>query len=126
MSRNGQEEDEDEIDEDEEEKDPPQQYYGCVLCGAVTTASKVGGHRDRDERDKLCDGELLKYAERFNRFVEDMLEEGLKVEHYSGRFYFNGPAVRIGQYDDEDEVIRATKVKVQRDSMGLGMILYPR
>lgn len=116
----------DEEDEDATEKEPPQQYYGCVLCGDVTMNPKVGSHKDRDDREKTCDGELLKYAERYNRFVEDMHEEGIKTEHYAGRFYFNGPAVRIGQYEDEDDVIRATKVKTQRDSMGLGCIVYPR
>jgi hypothetical protein len=124
MMRNEDAEDEDESEE--EEKEAPPQYYGCVLCGAVTLCEKVGVHKDADDRAKSCDGELKKYPERYNRFVEDMNEEGLKVEHYSGRSYFNGPAVRIGQYEDEDEVIRATKVKLQRDSMGLGMILYPR
>lgn len=114
------------VEEDEDgEKEPPQQYYGCVLCGAVTLNSKVG-HADKDDRTQKCEGELVKYPERFNRFVEDVQEEGLKVEHYNGRFYFKGPAVRVGEYEDKDDVIRATKVKVQQDSMGLGCIVYPR
>ena len=117
---------EDEDDEDETEKEPPMQYYGCVLCGAVTLSEKVGGHKDADDREKTCDGELKKYPERYNRFVDDMKEEGFKVEHYSGRCYYNGPAVRVREYDDPDDVIRATKVGIQRDSMGLGQILYPR
>lgn len=117
---------EDEDDEVGTEQEPALQYYGCLRCGAVTLSANVGGHRDADTRETLCSGELKKYPERFNRFVDDMNEEGLKVEHYNGRCYFSGPAVRVDQYGDPDDVIRATKVKIQRDSMGLGQILYPR
>lgn len=120
----------DEQDEDDDavgtEQEPALQYYGCVLCSAVTLSAKVGDHRDADDREKLCHGELKKYADRYNRFVADMQEEGFKVEHYAGRCYYNGPAVRVDQYEDPDDVVRATKVKIQRDSMGLGKILYPR
>lgn len=63
-----------------------------------------------------------------NEFARDMEELGLDVEHYHGRFSWEGPAVRIGgrrnDFDLQD-VIRATKVKVQTDQMGLGLIVYP-
>ena len=56
------------------------------------------------------------------QFVRDMEDAGLEVEHYRGRFLWEGPAVRV---DDIQDALSNTKVKCQWDSMGLGFIVYP-
>lgn len=58
------------------------------------------------------------------QFVKDMNEAGYEVKHYEGRSFWQGPAVRIDA-DEEQDVIRATKVRLQSDSMGRGLIMYP-
>jgi len=58
-----------------------------------------------------------------NQFVEDMENTGLEVEHYHGRWFWEGPAVRV---DDIQDALSETKVKCQWDNMGLGFIVYPR
>ena len=56
-------------------------------------------------------------------FIEDMEEAGLEVEHYRGRFFWEGPAVRV---DDLQDALGVTKVRCQWDNMGRGWIVYPR
>jgi len=56
------------------------------------------------------------------QFVSDMEEAGLEVEHYRGRFFWEGPAVRV---DFLQDALSETKVRCQHDSMGLGFIVYP-
>lgn len=69
---------------------------------------------------------MLKYDSKdCNQFVEDMEAAGFEVEHYRGRFYWEGPAVRCDR-DSYQDVIRATKVRLQEDDMGLGAIVYPQ
>lgn len=60
-----------------------------------------------------------------NQFVDDMEAAGYDVEHYRGRSFWTGPAVRATERDREQDIIRATKVRLQSDSMGLGSIWYP-
>lgn len=57
------------------------------------------------------------------QFVSDMEAAGLEVEHYHGRFMWEGPAVRV---DDLQDAMSETKVRVQYDNMGLGWIVYPK
>ena len=57
------------------------------------------------------------------QFVKDMEQAGLEVEHYFGRFYWEGPAVRV---DDLQDAMSETKVRVQYDNMGMGWIVYPK
>jgi hypothetical protein len=57
------------------------------------------------------------------RFVADMEQAGLTVEHYFGRFFWQGPAVRV---DDLQDAMSETRVKVQYDNMGRGYIVYPK
>lgn len=65
----------------------------------------------------------LKYDEPdCNRFVEECEAAGLEVEHYRGRFFWEGPAVRA---DCVADVMSITGVRCQHDSMGLGVIVYP-
>ena len=53
----------------------------------------------------------------------DMEEAGLEVQHYRGRFYWEGPAVAV---DDLQDALGATKVRCQWDHLGLGWIVYPK
>jgi hypothetical protein len=58
------------------------------------------------------------------KFKKDMERAGYEVEDYNGRFFYRGYAVRC-EREQEQDVIRATKVRLQKDQMGLGLILYP-
>lgn len=58
-----------------------------------------------------------------NKFVEDMKKAGLEIEHYHGRFFWEGPAVRV---DDIQDAMSNTKVELQWDHMGLSFIVYPK
>jgi len=65
----------------------------------------------------------LKYENKTcNKFVADMKKEGLEVKHYKGRYFWEGPAVSC---NDLQDVMSATKVKVQWDQLGKGYIVYP-
>jgi len=57
-----------------------------------------------------------------NKDVRDMEAAGLEVEHYHGRYFYQGPAVRV---DSVQDALSETKVKCQSDQMGLGFIVYP-
>ena len=56
------------------------------------------------------------------QFVDDMEEAGFEVEHYRGRGFWEGPAVRVDRVQD---AYSETKVACQSDQMGLGYIVYP-
>lgn len=56
------------------------------------------------------------------KFVEDMEGAGLFVEHYIGRFYWEGPAVVVHNIQD---ALSNTKVRCQWDNMGLDWVVYP-
>ncbi len=60
-------------------------------------------------------------------FVEDMEAAGFEVEHYHGRFFWRGPAVRTEEpYVSLQDVMRATSVRLQWDSLGRDdRIVYP-
>ncbi len=65
------------------------------------------------------------------RFVADIEAAGFEWEHYNGRYFWHGPAVRTrapGEPTIEptlQEVMRVTAVPLQWDNMGLGLIVYP-
>lgn len=62
-------------------------------------------------------------AATFEREVENDFE----VEHYHGRYYYEGPAVRVEDDDQFVDVIRLTTVRLTWDQVGLGgRIVYPR
>ena len=68
--------------------------------------------------------EVTRYAEKHaTQFVADMQQADLEVEHYHGRFFWEGPAVRV---DDLQDALRHTDVRCQWDNMGLGYIVYPK
>lgn len=60
-----------------------------------------------------------------NMFVEDMKKAGRDVEHYHGRFMWEGPAVRLKNRSDFQEVCMETSVNLQTDELGLGLVVYP-
>jgi len=74
-----------------------------------------------DEDGRECDYENPLHI----TFVTDMETEGIPWRHYSGRFYYEGPAAESGQFAVQ-EIMSATKVPLQTDDMGLDKILYPR
>lgn len=61
------------------------------------------------------------------RFVADMDDAGFDTEHYHGRFFWRGPAVRASESNGPtfQEVMGATKVRLQWDSLGFDKIVYP-
>lgn len=61
------------------------------------------------------------------QFVKDMEKAGIEYEEYQGRFFYHGPAVKTKEegFPTHQDVIRATKVKVQWDNYGLDFIVYP-
>ncbi len=56
------------------------------------------------------------------QFVTDMEAAGLTVEHYCGRFDWEGPAVAV---DHPQDALSATKVRCQWDTTGLDWVVYP-
>ena len=56
------------------------------------------------------------------RFVRDMQEIGLKVEHYKGAHQYEGPSVTVVNVDD---VIINTRVKCLFDQIGHKFVVYP-
>ncbi len=59
----------------------------------------------------------------YEKFTEVMKGAGLEVEHYEGRNFYKGPAVRV----DDLETVLSVKgsIRVQWDNMGKGWIVYP-
>jgi hypothetical protein len=65
--------------------------------------------------------------ERYAKFTADMEESNYSVEDYRGRNYYHGPAVRIDDGDELQDVIRATDVRVRWEALGRdGLIIFPR
>ena len=64
---------------------------------------------------------------RYEKFCLEIEENTFfEVEHYQGRWFYEGPAVRI-EADELQDVIRATSIKLQWDELGkTGLIVYPR
>jgi hypothetical protein len=57
------------------------------------------------------------------KFVRDMKAAKLKITHYRGRNFWQGPAVMV---DELSDAMRATTVACQWDSMGKGYVVYPK
>lgn len=65
---------------------------------------------------------------RYQAFVNEITYElgAERLEHYEGRGFYRGPAVRCDA-EELNDVIRATTVRVQWDTMGKsGYIVYPK
>jgi len=54
------------------------------------------------------------------QFCDDAEAYGLEIEHYHGRFNWEGPAVRVDGFGSFKSA-----VPMQHDNMGLGYIVYP-
>jgi len=75
----------------------------------------------------IVEGEVFT-EKRHIEFVRDMEDAGIEVRTYSGRFMYGKqcPAVACdgNREVSTQDVMGATKVKLSRDSLGLGTILY--
>jgi hypothetical protein len=59
-------------------------------------------------------------------FIADMRESGFTCEDYHGRHFYHGPCVSVKGRDALQEVIRATRVPLQWDTLGKsGYVIYP-
>lgn len=63
---------------------------------------------------------------RYVQFVEDMRAAGIPVRHYNGRWSYSGPAASTDDEFSLQDIMRATRVELTTDSLGLGHILYPQ
>lgn len=83
----------------------------------LVPAEKVSFPEENEENDKDI----------YEQFIEDMKSVGIECEDYEGRFFYHGPAVRTNEkgFPTRQDVIRATKIEVQWDNLGLDFIVYP-
>ena len=66
--------------------------------------------------------------DKYEQFIEDMEKAGIEYDgEYHGRFFYQGPAVRTNEngFPTRQDVIRATKVELQWDNLGMDFIIYP-
>ena len=56
------------------------------------------------------------------QFTQDMTKAGHAVSHYHGRLSWSGPAVRV---ETLDQVTAHTRIPVQYDNSGEGLVVYP-
>jgi hypothetical protein len=61
------------------------------------------------------------------KFVKDMEKAGIETRHYRGRWYWSGPAAFTNEKDwpSLQDVMGATKVKLQRDNLAFDWVCYP-
>lgn len=73
------------------------------------------------------DGAEVEYTDpNYIKFVEEMEEAGIPWLHYRGRFYYEGPSALTSDQISEEDIIRASTGKMQKDNMGLDFVLYPK
>ena len=92
-------------------------FEGLMLAPAEEVAFP---EEKNEENDKEND--------KYEQFVKDMEKAGIEYDgEYNGRFFYHGPAVRTNEkgFPTRQDVIRATKVILQWDNMGLDFIVYP-
>lgn len=66
-----------------------------------------------------------RWVEVHDRFVKE-LEAVYDVEHYHGRGFWHGPAIRVNGTGELQTAIRLTSDPLQWDTMGRdGFIVYP-
>lgn len=66
---------------------------------------------------------LLDYDNKtYEKFCEDMDDAGIECQHYSGRFFYEGPAAIV---DNIQDALSNTKVPCIWDGMGLSYVVYP-
>ncbi len=96
--------------------------------------SKDLDEEEEEEEEEECNNDSsMELPEWLNKnkpthvqFYKDMVEAGYEdlIRHYRGRFYYDGPGITVSHHEIHD-IHRATKVRLQQDSMGLDYILYP-
>lgn len=72
---------------------------------------------------------LPAYTGILDDFRQECEDNQIEVEHYEGRCYYKGPAVRTNENDwpTLQDVIRATSMKLVWDNMGRDdYIVYPK
>lgn len=64
----------------------------------------------------------------YEQFTSDMFVAGFDVEEYDPGWSRSGdrPAVRVDNNQELQRVIRATSVEVEWDTLGMGLIVYPK
>ncbi len=88
----------------------------------IVLAEDVAFHHEGEKGEKGNDEDI------YEQFVEDMEKADIEYDgEYNGRYFYHGPAVRTDEkgFPTRQDVIRATKVKVQWDNLGLDFIVYP-
>lgn len=91
---------------------------------ANTLRAVCSNIEDQDEMELQANAKRPYKVEDHETFAQQCESEGFTVIHYTGRGSYSGPAV-ISRDPDGQEIIRATTVQVQKDSMGLGSVIYP-
>jgi hypothetical protein len=56
------------------------------------------------------------------QFIKEVEEIGYEISLYHGRNFFHGPCIKG---NDLQNMIRATSVQCNWDSLGLGFVVYP-
>lgn len=71
--------------------------------------------------------ERFKGNKTHERFIRDMATIGASVRVYSARGGYGTeiPAATTDDDHSEQDIIRATKINLRRDSMGRRIVLYP-
>lgn len=66
--------------------------------------------------------------DRYVQFREDCEAAGMEVRDYHGRYFYQGPSVSTDEdgWPTMQDVLRATTVNCQWDSLGFDYIVYPR
>jgi hypothetical protein len=60
------------------------------------------------------------------KFRKSMEKNNRDIVFYYGKWFYKGWAIRIDTIAELQDVIRATRVKLQYDQLGLGYIVYPQ
>lgn len=66
--------------------------------------------------------------DKYEQFIKDMERVGIEYDgEYKGRFFYHGPAVRTNEegFPTLQDIIRATKVRLQWDQLGFDFVVYP-
>lgn len=103
-------------------------FEGLMLVPAEEVAfpEEDGNEKGKEDGKNKTEGENDK--DKYEQFIEDMKKAGIEYDgEYHGRFFYHGPAVITDEegFPTLQDVIRATKVKLQWDNMGMGFVTYP-
>lgn len=102
--------------------------FGGEYANAKPVNVETVGDEVEEEMRETDEKELPEYTNNnFQQFVEDMHAAGITVEHYRGRWHYEGPAVWTSEKNGPtlQDVMSATKVRVQKDNCAFDWIVYP-